>query len=225
MRLFIVGAGGFGREVLAYARDAGKDAVDGAPLTVAGFLDDRPDALAGFDVTTSVVGTVADARPGPDDRYVIAIGDPRLRWKLAGALEARGARFAAVVHPLAYVAPGARLGVGVVLAPFAFVGPQASLGSHAVLNTYASVGHDAVVGRCAVLSPYAVINGGTRVGEGGFFGTHATLVVGRSLGAWAKLGAGAVALADVPPGALAVGSPAKGRVLFSAPDDPGPQEA
>jgi sugar O-acyltransferase (sialic acid O-acetyltransferase NeuD family) len=222
MLLYIVGAGGFGREVLCYARDVGRDVTTGTPLTVAGFLDDHRGALDGHAVGATVVGGVADAPIGPDAAFVIAIGDPRVRWKLAGALAARGARFATIVHPTAYVAPGARLGAGAIIGPFAFVSDNVTVGSHTIFNTYCSAGHDATLGRCVVMSPYAVVNGNTTVGDGAFFGTHATLVLGKRLGAWAKLGAGAVALADIADGTLAVGVPAAGAIKYAAPIEPGP---
>jgi sugar O-acyltransferase (sialic acid O-acetyltransferase NeuD family) len=154
----------------------------------------------------------------PDDRFVIAIGEPRLRKAMADRLRERGATeesFAAIVHPTAYVA--GELGPGCVVAPFAFVGPGARLGAHVALNTYASVGHDAQVAAYAVFSPYAVVNGNVHIGEGVFLGTHATVVPGRRVGAWAKLGAGAVAHSDLEAGMLALGNPAKGRVLFAPP--------
>jgi acetyltransferase-like isoleucine patch superfamily enzyme len=86
-----------------------------------------------------------------------------------------------------------------------------------VLNTYASAGHDAQLGACAVLSPYAVVNGNVVLEEGVFLGTHATVVPGKRVGAWSKLGAGAVAHGDLEAGSLAMGNPAKGRVMFGPP--------
>lgn len=213
--LTIVGAGGFGREVLAYARDVVRA---GAALRIAGFLDDNPDALQGKDTGAAVIGSVATLSPGDGDRFVIAVGEPRVRRALAAALAARGVRddaFVSIVHPTAYVA-GA-LAPGCVIAPFAFVGPGASLGRHAVLNTYASAGHDAQLGACAVLSPYAVVNGNVVLEDGVFLGTHATVVPGKRVGAWSKLGAGAVAHGDLEAGSLAMGNPAKGRVMFGPP--------
>jgi sugar O-acyltransferase (sialic acid O-acetyltransferase NeuD family) len=215
--LYIVGAGGFGREVLTYARDVAR-ATNGQAFRIAGFLDDNPDALRGHALEVGVVGALATARPGPDVRFVIALGDPRLRCAVARKLQELGAdaaSFCSIVHPTAYVAGSLR--AGCVVAPFGFVGPGATLGAHAVLNTYASVGHDAAVGEYAVFSPYAVVNGNVVVETGAFLGTHATVVPGKRLGAWSKLGAGAVALADIEPGALALGNPAKGRVLFAPP--------
>lgn len=217
--LYLVGAGGFGREVLAYAGDVARAAGASPPFRIAGFLDDNPAALRGHpEVQAGVVGAVATFTPGGGDRFVIAVGEPRRRRQLALALAARGAgpdAFLSIVHPSAYVA--GRLAPGCVVAPFAFVGPGAALGPHAVLNTYASAGHDATLGAYAVLSPYAVVNGNVALEEGVFLGTHATVVPGKRVGAWAKLGAGAVALGDLEAGTLAMGNPAKGRVMFAPP--------
>jgi len=218
MRLVIIGAGGFGREVLAYARDAGRDYVDGARFEGVDFLDDRADALDGFPVEARVLGAIDDGPLGPEDRVIVAVGDPAARFALVQRLRARGATFATVVHPTAYVAPAARIGAGTVLAPFAFVGPSARIGEHCALNTYASAGHDAVIGRYGVLSPYAVINGAVRLHDGVFMGTHATVVVGNEVGAWSKIAAGAVALRDVAAGSLVLGNPGKGRELYAPPE-------
>ena len=223
-QLYIIGAGGFGREVLCYARDVGRDFTTGEAFAVAGFIDDNRQALDGHAVGTSVVASLAEVAITDDTRFIIAIGDPRVRWRIAGALAARGAQFVTLVHPTAYVAAGSHIGRGCVIGPFAFIGPNVRVGSHVIFNTYTSAGHDAVVGSCTVMSPYAVVNGNTVVGTGAFFGTHATLVLGRRLGAWAKLGAGAVALADIADGSMAIGVPAKGSVKFAAPTEPGPPE-
>ncbi|MEZ4362749.1 MAG: hypothetical protein R3B48_21340 [Kofleriaceae bacterium] len=215
--LYIVGAGGFGREVYTYVLDVLR--APGAPeVRLAGFLDDNPHALRDHALEVGVVGPLAGAALEPAACFVIALGDPRLRRSAslqlldAGATEAS---FLTLCHPTAYVA--GELGPGCVAAPFSFVGPGARLAPHAVLNTYASVGHDARVGAFSVFSPYAVVNGNVVVEEGVFLGTHAAVVPGKRVGAWSKLAAGAIAHTDLEPGTLALGNPAKGRVLFAPP--------
>ncbi len=213
--LLIVGAGGFGREVLQYARDA---AAAGEPVRVAGFLDPFPEALRGFALNASVLGDPADYAPSPGEELVIALGDPRQRFALADLLRGRGARFGRVVHPRAYVAASATLGEGVVVAPLAAVCPHAVVGAHAALNVACNVGHDVRVGRCAVLSPHAVINGHSVLGDGAFLGSQAVVTARRQVGAWSKVSAGAVVFRDVPEGGLVAGNPAAGRVMFTAPE-------
>jgi sugar O-acyltransferase (sialic acid O-acetyltransferase NeuD family) len=204
--LVVVGAGGFGREVFAYAGDLG--------WPVAGFADDDPRALDGFALPVGVLGPVDAVDITPSTRFVIAVGDPAVRRKLATAVTGRGGVLRTLVHPRAYVASGALLGPGCVVCPFAFVGSGAHLTQNVVVNIHAAVGHDAAVGEHAVLSPYAAVNGHAAIGADAFLGTHATVTPGRRVGAGAKVSAGSVVLRDVPAGALAVGNPARSRVMF-----------
>jgi sugar O-acyltransferase (sialic acid O-acetyltransferase NeuD family) len=204
----IVGAGGFGREVLQYVRDT---FATQPSVRFAGFLDDRPPDLGAFDLAGSILGDTHRVAPAPHERYVIAVGHPPLRTALAARLAARGARFLTVVHPLAFVASSAKIGEGCILAPFASVGAHAVVGDHTVLTFYASVGHDARVGRCCALSPHAVANGGSVLGDEVFLGAHAVVNPLQRVGDGAKVAAGAVVYRPVPAGTLAAGNPAKAR--------------
>jgi sugar O-acyltransferase (sialic acid O-acetyltransferase NeuD family) len=212
MALIIVGGGGFGREIYQYALDAKQE--------IKGFLDDNHKALEGFPVDHAILGSPSSYDVQADDRFVLALGDPGLKKKLAQLLEDRGAQFESVVHPLAYVAPSAQVGVGCVVAPFSFLGPSTVIGEHVSINTYASAGHDSHIGAYSTLSPYSVINGCVKIGQGVLLATHAVVILGKSVGSWSKLSAGAVALHHIPDYSLAVGNPAKSQVMF-APDDSG----
>ena len=208
-RLIVVTAGGFGREVEAYARDAG--------FEVAGFLHDTdryPGSLDGLGLEDRVLGPVEGYEPRDDEVLAIGLGDIAPRLATAEALLARGARLATVVHPTAWVADTAILEPGVVIAPFAFVGPHARVGELSVLNTYASVGHDSVVGRCCVLAPYAVTNGRVTLQDEVFLATHATVTPRRTVGRRSVVSAGSVVLRDVPARSLAAGNPARSREMF-----------
>jgi sugar O-acyltransferase (sialic acid O-acetyltransferase NeuD family) len=207
-QVVIVGAGGFGREVLQYVRDSyGHDPA----YRVRGFLDDDPPDLAAYGLAVPVMSDIDGYRPDPDDRVVIAIGRPDVRAEVAQTLAARGARFLRVVHPLAYVSDAADVGDGCIVAPFASIGAHARLGDHSVLTFYASIGHDAVVGRCCALSPHSVTNGGSRIGDRAFLGAHAVVNPLQTVGDDAQVAAGAAVYRPVPPNALASGNPAKSR--------------
>jgi sugar O-acyltransferase (sialic acid O-acetyltransferase NeuD family) len=217
MSLIIVGAGGFGREIYQYALDTQCD--------IKGFLDDDSSSLDGFDIARPILGSINDFQPAATDQLILAIGDPAIKQKLAQQLALRGAQFSSMVHPLAYVAPTAQIGMGCIIAPFAFVGPYAVIGDHVSINTYASAGHDSRIGEFSSLSPYSVVNGQVEIGRAVLLGTHAVVVLGKYVGQWAKLAAGAIALQDVPEYALAVGNPAKSRVMFAPESPQGPTES
>lgn len=162
-----------------------------------------------------ILGRTADWQPAPEERFVLAIGNPALRWRLARELSERGASFETVIHPLAYVAATASIGAGAIIAPFATVGANANLADQVLLTYYASVAHDASVGPGCALSPHSVANGGSRLGTATFLGTAAIVNPGVSVGDHAKVAAGSVVYRNVPERSLASGNPAKARPLLN----------
>lgn len=205
-RLLIIGAGGFGREVFAWAQ-AQANAQRG--WRVHGFLDANPQALAGTGVEAPILGDPANYTPQAEDCFVGAIGDSATRLRLAEDLRERGARFVNVIHPAAVVGPACRLGVGCVLCPGAVISTNVTLGNHVVLNMGATVGHDAALGDGCTLSPHADVTGCVRLGRGVLLGSHASVLPGVAVGDFAVVGAGSVAVRAVPPRVTVMGVPAK----------------
>ncbi|MBC8037224.1 MAG: NeuD/PglB/VioB family sugar acetyltransferase [Rhizobiales bacterium] len=205
--LWIAGAGGFGREVAAYAQDA----IDAGRLTavLAGFLDDTDADPQGYGCPLTVKGTIDGFRPQANDRVIVAVGAPAHRAAIVQRLEAVAAQFVTLVHPLAYVSAQATLGPGVIVAPFATVGPHAVVGAHAIVNIHAGIGHDCRVGAASVISPHAVLNGWVVVEAAALVGSSAVVTEKVTLGAECKIAAGSVVYSPVPAGALAIGNPAR----------------
>ena len=204
--LIIVGAGGLGREVLQYAREA-----FAGQYEIKGFLDDNPKELEqrGYDLGVSILGGTQTYYPDKNDHFLVAIGDPKLRQKLVERLSERGAQFATLVHPRAYIAPSAKIAAGCIISPFATVATFTKLEPHVVLGFYAHVGHDSHVGIYGVLSPYAAINGGVMLEKRVFLGTHATVTPGLTIGEDVQIAAGSVVYQNVPSHRLVVGNPGK----------------
>lgn len=205
--LIIVGAGGFGLEVAAYAEDitrAGRDA-----FQVLGFLDDTK-AVGTFHARYPVLGDT-HAAPVAEAVYVLAVGAPEGRAALAEKLGRKAAQFVSLIHPAAYVSDTATLGIGAVLAPFSLVGPATFIGDHALFNVYATAGHEARLGNACVLSPYASVHGEAQIGDKVFIGGHGFVTARVKVGDNAKIAAGAIVYTDVPSGALAIGNPAAFR--------------
>lgn len=199
--LVIAGAGGLGREVAVYARDAG--------LRVRGFLDDTDADPRRFGLDIPVLSSVDSYVPSPHDAVLVAVGDPGDRAVIAARLGVRGADFGQLIHPLAYVARPSVLGPGCVVAPFASIGLNARLGPHCLINTHAGIGHDVELGAACVISPHAVINGFAWLGDGVMMGSAAVVAPRMVVGAAARLSAGTVVLAEVAAGATVWGNPAR----------------
>jgi sugar O-acyltransferase (sialic acid O-acetyltransferase NeuD family) len=204
--LVIVGAGGHGRETLDIV-EAMNDAGTGQ-WNFLGFVDDgevREDRLARREAE---VVEVSELDP-EEVRYVIGIGDPKMREAVAERMTLAAFVPATLVHPAASVGSDVRMAEGVVLAAGARVTTNVSLERHSQLNVGAVVSHDCEAGAFVTFSPGTMVNGECRIGDRAFFGTGAIVTPGLKIGADAKVGAGAVVLEDVPDGATVVGVPAR----------------
>ncbi|NCX98285.1 MAG: acetyltransferase [Planctomycetia bacterium] len=204
-RIIIVGAGGFGREVLQWARHAWPEHVG----KIVGFLSDDPHALDGHAATLPILGSPADFEPRFGDGLVLAIGIRGVRRQVAERLAARGARFLTLIHPTAIVADTAVIGVGTVICPYAVVSDAVRLGRFVLVNYHASLGHDASAGDFAVLSPYATLGGNACIREDVFLGLHAAVGPHVTVGPRSAIAAGSAALRDAPDQCLVYGVPGR----------------
>lgn len=204
--LIIIGAGSFGREVLHWAWDC--DA-HGRDWKVGGFIDDNLQAVADFDLDVPVINTVKDYQPQPADVFVCAVGIPKVKKHLVDTIAQRGGQFINVIHPSVIVAPQAELGVGIVLCPRVTVSCNTVIGDHVGVNVNSVISHDAKIEAYAVLSNFCDMTGKTTLKEGAFMGSHATLLPSVCVGQWAVVGAGAVAIKDVPANSTLYGAPGR----------------
>lgn len=201
-RVLIIGAGGFGREVLAWARAA-------FDCREYGFLDDNPQAAEDKRLRAPVVATLKAYEPRADDAFLCAVGNPMLRRSMSRTIKERGGRFQTLIHPTALVAEGAAIGEGVLVCPFALVSVDARIGEGAAVYYHSSVDHDAVVGPWTQISAHCDITGGAVLGEAVFMGSHATVLPRVKVGDGAIIGAGAVVNRDVAAGTKVMGVPAR----------------
>lgn len=203
--LIIVSAGNFGREVFTWAEQAIEA---GAPWVIKGFLDDRMDQLRGFSYAAPILGRVEDCEPGPDDLFLSAIGEPALKSRYCELIEARGGRFATLVHPTALVGHDVRIDTGSIIGPFTQLSCDIQLGKHVVFGTHSNTAHDTRIGDYSHVCGSCEINGNAQIGRKVFVGSHATLVPNVRIGDGAFIGAGSVVLKNVAAGAKVFGNPA-----------------
>jgi len=210
LRLLILGASGFGREVLWVA-----DAIPASarPWRMAGFLDDDVDgaraSLAAAGVVHPVLGSIRDHVPAPDEVFFCAIGGSATRLRVSAALADRGARLVTMVHPSAQVHPDAVIGDGTIVGPLCTVGSAARLGRAVVMNASAGVGPDAVVEDGVFLGSRCDVMPGAIVETGAFLGAHVTVHPRARVGARSIVGIGSTVVAPVAAERTYLGVPAR----------------
>jgi sugar O-acyltransferase (sialic acid O-acetyltransferase NeuD family) len=205
-KLLIIGAGGFGREVLNWALDAETLQEE---WRVAGFLDENPLALESFSIPYPILGSPSSYLPAEEDVFVCAIGDPQTKLRVCEELQARGAKFITLVHPTAVIGRYNKIGQGCIFCPRSCITTNIVLGDFVTINVSSGIGHDASIGKGTTFSAFCDVTGNTVLGEGVFLGSHAVVLPSVVVGDYARIGAGSVVLRKVKPGATVMGVPAK----------------
>ncbi|GAB4520593.1 MAG: NeuD/PglB/VioB family sugar acetyltransferase [Anaerolineales bacterium] len=195
--IIIYGAGGHGKALYDLLRVLGG-------YRVLGFVDDgRP---AGSEIMGLPVLGGKEVLPELHARGVRlavnavgGIGNVQVRVGVFRALAGAGFTCPALIHPTAFVEPGAHLEAGVQVMPHAYVGSEAHIGYGALVNTGAIVSHDCRLGAYVNLSPGATLAGDVTVGAGALIGMRATVNLGVTIGEGARIGNGATVKSDLPP--------------------------
>jgi sugar O-acyltransferase (sialic acid O-acetyltransferase NeuD family) len=245
--LYIIGAGGFGREVSDTVREINKasaassadarptgaggaagDAttngayasamspavtpLDGPLYRVAGFIDDDESRWGGTVNGIDVKGGVEYLRNLTDSGHkpcaVVTIADPRIKESIADKLDGF-VEWINVIHPLALLTDTSTIGTGNIIQHFASINSGARLGNHCIVNCNSVIGHDVVLEDYVSVMPQNGIMGFCELKKRSYAGAGAVMIPNVVIGEDATVGAGAVVIRDVPPGATVVGNPAR----------------
>ena len=196
--LFIVGAGGLGREAAWTVERI--NAASQQPLwRLIGFADDDPAKATGNFEGYPMLGSVEKAsKDHPGASVFIAIGDNAIRRKVYAQL--RGHDFPAMIDPSAQVSPTTEFKHGTYIACEAVVSVGTEIGKFVIINARAGVGHDSVVGDFSNVAPGVSLSGHTTLGQDVFMGTNSCTAPGRKVGDGATVACGTPVLKDVEPG-------------------------
>jgi sugar O-acyltransferase (sialic acid O-acetyltransferase NeuD family) len=205
--LYIFGAGGSGREVAWLAAQAWSENV--SPC----FVVDDPRYLTP-PVNGIPVSLLSEIAPSDDARFVVALGDPAQRRRVAAMFAAAGHHPATLIHPRAEMSHSVRVGTGTVICANSVVTCNVSIGSHVQVNVNCSISHDSTLGDYCTLSPGVNIPGNVHIGPDVFVGTNACFINGKPdrplvIGEGAVIAAGACVIGDIAPHTLVAGVPAR----------------
>jgi len=204
----IIGAGGFGREVLDVIDACNLvqktyepigfivDLQFGAPGTV---VNDIP-ILGGFDWLARHV----------NDVYVVcAVGPSHQRYQLIERAKELKCRFINLIHPSAILTRWVSIGEGTVITAGCILTNQIQIGDHVHINLDCTVGHNVSIKDFVTLAPGVHVSGNVVMETGCYIGTGANIIEKLKIGEWSIVGAGSAVVGNIPANSTAVGVPAK----------------
>lgn len=144
----------------------------------------------------------------PEVKFIVAIGNNRVRKQVVHSLGLPERTFATLVHSSAQISKSSTIGYGTVVMPCAVVNFDVEIGNHSIINSCAVIEHDCYVEDFVHISPNATLTGNVTVREGSHIGAGTTIIPGMEIGEWSVIGAGATVINNIPANCTAVGVPA-----------------
>jgi sugar O-acyltransferase (sialic acid O-acetyltransferase NeuD family) len=197
-KIVIVGAGGFGRDVLWVIRRA--NAVN-TQFEVVGFCDDAADMQSGEYAGLPLLGNIENVcHTMSDVVFICAVGDNRARKSVFSRFAKASIESVSIIDPTAVIADNVSVADGCFVGVNSVVSVDCRIGSGVIINHNVTVGHDVKIQNFAQLCPGVCVSGGCEIGEGALLGTLAGTIPQRHIGAWATVGAGVTTLRNVAEG-------------------------
>ncbi len=212
-KILIVGAGGFGREVLSLLNDLNSQ--NQAPsFEIVGFVaDETPEESTIKALGVRYLGSLSYIYENfsnlKDCYYILAIGNGSARKRIAARLNEIGLRAITLIHPSAIIGQEVVFESGVIVCANSVITTNVKIESHTHINIGCIIGHDVRVGSFVTLSPAVKIMGNCQVDELSTIYTGAILIPNIRIEKNSTIGAGSVVTKNIEANSTAVGIPAK----------------
>lgn len=192
--MIIVGTGGLGKEVLSILL---KDQYSGNIL----FYDENPDGPDYIFEKIKVVKKAQELKDyikKVDSRFIVGIGQPRIREKLTQKLISWGGQNSSVISMQSALSLLNNYPAGTIAEPFCAVSHGLQMGEGCALHVHSSIGHAAKIGKYVNVGPGAAIIGPIEIGDYSYISAHAVVLPNIHIGKNVLIGAGCVVRNDVP---------------------------
>lgn len=203
--IVVIGAGGFGREVVMLIEDINKVNNE---WNIVGFVDDNPEILGKKINGTEVVGDI-DWLSKQEFFVINAIGHGKIRKEINERLKESKNTFATLIHPSVIESSSVIVGEGSIICAGSIITTNVLIGEHVIINLSCTIGHDDVLHDYVTILPGSNISGFVNLNEGVTIGTGTQVIQNLKIGEYTMVGAGATVVKDLPGNCTAVGSPAK----------------
>jgi sugar O-acyltransferase (sialic acid O-acetyltransferase NeuD family) len=203
--LFIVGAGGFGRELELWLQLVPKVFQD---FKVIGYIDDNINALDDFPGSYKVLGTIDKFDFKKTDYAVISIADPKIKENVYERIKDRARIYTFISHS-AIVGDRKKIGEGSVICPNAIVSTNVLVGKCVTVNCGTQLGHDSIIGDFSSFMANVMIGGEVTIANRVYFGSQSALVPHKKICDDVKICAGTIVIGNIRKTGVYFGNPSK----------------
>lgn len=206
--IIIIGAGGFGREVLALIEAINRKKNE---YNFLGFIDDgisSENLINGFE---NLGGTDLLLNWEQELHVAVALGNPKIKESIVNKISVnKNLTFPNLIHPNVYLENyGNFFGKGNIICEGNILTTNITFKDFITLNLACTVGHDTLIEDFCSIMPGVNISGEVIVREKVYIGTGAKIINQLEIGENTIVGAGSVVFKTLPPNCTAVGVPAK----------------
>lgn len=215
MKLYgIVGAGGFGREVIPIVSTMLKLQFPAMNYQIV-FVDveKKSDHINQYPLLTV---DEFFSYPATEWLFNVSIADFMKRKKMVAIMTERGAKpFSILSSSMENIDPESnQIGEGAIFCGFTTITANAKVGNYFHANVQSYVAHDCVIGDYVTFAPSVHCNGNVIIEDNVYVGTNVVIREGKPgnpivIGEGAIIGMGAVVTKNVPPHQTVIGNPAR----------------
>jgi sugar O-acyltransferase (sialic acid O-acetyltransferase NeuD family) len=204
-RLVIVGAGGFGREVLQWANDINNVKKKWNSVV---FVDDEVRDLKELSIENEVVSSIEEYNCNQNDEIICAIGNPDIKVEIYKKFVNMGCNIATLKHPSSTIGDSVVLGKGVIICPNVVITTNVVIEDYVAINCNTTIGHDVSIGIGSTLSSQCDLMGYVKIGNCVFIGSGARIIPNVEVGDNSIIGAGSVVIRRIKKDSKVFGNPA-----------------
>lgn len=204
--LYIIGAGGFGREVAWLV-----ERINEIELTwnIKGFIDDNESKWGKREGDYVILGGCDYLKTLGEVYVVCAIGAAKVRKSVTEKIKESSIKFATLIDPSVLISKKVEVGEGTIICANSTLTVDIKIGKHVIINLDCTIGHDDIIDDFVTIYPSVNISGNVHLGECSELGTGMQIIQGRTVVKNTIIGAGAVVVKDIEISGTYVGSPAK----------------
>ena len=204
-RVYIVGAGDFGREMESWLEDLPNFKKE---YEIVGYLDIDSKSLQNKPSDYEIVGTSEEMEFKENECVVLAVSNSKVRKRIAESLINK-VNFFTYVAPNVTIGKFTKIGIGSIICSNCTISTNTVIGDFVIVNIGSNIGHDCIIESYCSLMANVDIGGSVILGESVFLGTKATIIPKKRIFRSITIGAGAIVIGNLNKVGTYFGNPAK----------------